>query len=100
MCDSVVDGIRRMLEEVGEADVQSALAETNGGVQRGEAAEADVEGRDGRPRPQAAILFLKDGDERGEHGDSRLTCCFGRSILLRDCAEATSQKTLYLFSER
>jgi hypothetical protein len=41
--DGVVDVLGCGLEEVGEADVETAFAKTDGGVERGEAAEADVE---------------------------------------------------------
>ena len=42
--DGVVDGGWGGFEEVGEADVEGALAQADGGVEGGEAAEADVEG--------------------------------------------------------
>ena len=45
--DGVVDGLGRVLEEVGEANVETAFAEADGGVEGGEAAEADVERWDG-----------------------------------------------------
>jgi hypothetical protein len=45
--------------------VQAAFTETDGGVERGEAAEADVERGDGGARSQFAVLVLEDGDERG-----------------------------------
>jgi hypothetical protein len=41
--DGVMDGVGCVLEEVGEADVEAAFAEADGGVEGGEAAEADVE---------------------------------------------------------
>jgi hypothetical protein len=62
-----------MFEEIREADVKAAFAETDRGVQRGEAAEADIEGRNGRTRTDAAVLLFKDRDERGVHCGSRLT---------------------------
>ena len=71
--DGAVDGLGGVLEEVGEADVETALAEADGGVEGGEAAEADVERRDGRAGPKVAILFFKDGSERGDHNGCRLT---------------------------
>jgi hypothetical protein len=70
---SVVDGLGGVLEDVGEADVKTSLAKPDGGVERGEAAETDVEGRDGGTWPEGAILLFKDGDKRGEHGGFRLT---------------------------
>ncbi len=48
--DGAVDALGGVLEKVGEADVQAAFAKADGGVERGEAAEADVERRDGRAR--------------------------------------------------
>jgi hypothetical protein len=63
--DGVMNGVGCGFEEVGEADVQTAFAEADGGVQRGEAAEADVERRDGRTRAEFAVLLFEDGDERG-----------------------------------
>ncbi len=45
--DGVVDGFECGLEEVGETDMQTAFAKADGGVERGEAAEANVESRDG-----------------------------------------------------
>jgi hypothetical protein len=44
--DCVVDGFRCRFEQVGETDVQPAFAQTDGGVERSEAAEANVEWRD------------------------------------------------------
>ena len=44
--------------------MQAAFAEADGGVERGEAAEADVERRDGGARAELAVLLLEDGDER------------------------------------
>ena len=67
MGDGAEDAFRCAFEEVGEADVDSAFAEADGGVERGEAAEADGEGRDGRARAQDAVLLLKDRDKIGSH---------------------------------
>ena len=52
-----------LLQQIGEADVQAAFAKPDRGVERGEAAEADVEGRNGSARPKFAVLLLKDSDE-------------------------------------
>jgi len=65
--DGVVDGVGRVLEDVGEADVEAAFAETDGGVEGGEAAETDVEGRDGRAGAKVSVLLFKYGDECGGH---------------------------------
>ena len=61
--DGAVDGLGRGFEQVGEADVQVAFAETDGGVERGEATETNVEGRNGRAGTEVAVLLLKDGGE-------------------------------------
>jgi hypothetical protein len=59
--DGLVNGFRCGLEQVGEADVETALAEADGGVERGEAAEADVEWRDGCAGAEIAVLIFEDG---------------------------------------
>jgi hypothetical protein len=61
--DGVMDGVGRGLKQVGETDVEAAFAKTDGGVERGEAAEANVEWRDGRAGTEFAVLLLEDGDE-------------------------------------
>jgi hypothetical protein len=66
--DGVMDGVRRGLEEVGEADVEAAFAEADGGVEGGEAAEADVERGDGGSGAEFTVLVLEDGDEGGGCG--------------------------------
>jgi hypothetical protein len=67
--DGVVNGFGCWLEEVGEADVEAAFAEADGGVEGGEAAEADVECGNGGAGAEFAVLVLEDGDERGGCGD-------------------------------
>ena len=67
--DCVVDRFRRGLEQVGEADVETAFAQANGGVERCKAAEANVEWRNGSAGAQLAILVLEDGDEGSGCGD-------------------------------
>jgi hypothetical protein len=61
--DGVVDGVGGGFEQVGETDVEAALAEADGGVERGEAAEADVERRNGGAGTEVAVLIFKDGYE-------------------------------------
>ena len=61
--DGVMDGVWRGLEEVGETDVEAAFAEADGGVQGGEATEADVERGDGGSGAEFTVLVLEDGDE-------------------------------------
>jgi hypothetical protein len=63
--DGVMYGIGCVLEEIGEANVEAAFAEADGGVERGEATEADVERGDGCAGAELAVLVLEDGDERG-----------------------------------
>jgi hypothetical protein len=61
--DGVMDGVGGVFKQVGEADVQTAFAQANGGVEGGEAAKADVERRDGCAGAEVAVLLLEDGDE-------------------------------------
>jgi hypothetical protein len=69
VCDCMVDRFRCGLEQVGEANVETAFAQTDGGVERSEATEANVEWRNGSAGAQLAVLVLEDGDERGGCGD-------------------------------
>jgi hypothetical protein len=57
------------LEEVGETDVETAFAQADGGVEGGEAAEADVESGDRGAGAEFAVFLLEDGDEGGGCGD-------------------------------
>ena len=63
--DGVMDGLGCGLEDVGETDVEATFAQTDGGVEGGEAAEADVECGDGGAGAEFAVLVLEDGDEGG-----------------------------------
>jgi hypothetical protein len=63
--DGVVDGLGCRFEEIGEAYVQAAFAQADGGVEGGEAAEANVERGDWSAGTQFAVLMLEDGDEGG-----------------------------------
>jgi hypothetical protein len=63
--DGVVNGVGRGLKQVRETNVEAAFAQADGGVEGGEAAEADVERRDGRTRAEVAVLVFEDGDEGG-----------------------------------
>jgi hypothetical protein len=67
MGDGVVDGLRGVLQEVRESYVESAFAEADGGVERGEAAEAYVECRNWRAGAEISVLLLKDCDEGRLH---------------------------------
>ena len=71
--DGAVDALGGVLEEVGEADVEATFAQADGGVERGEAAEADVERGNGCAGAQLAVLLFKDGGEGGEHSWRSLT---------------------------
>ena len=66
--DGAVDRLGCGFEQVGEADVEAAFAETDGGVERGETTETDVEGRNGCARAEVAVLLLEDGREGGRVG--------------------------------
>ena len=63
MRDGVMYSLGSRFEQVGEADVQAAFAEADGRVQRGEAAEADIERRDRSAGTEFAILVLEDYDK-------------------------------------
>ena len=65
--DGVKDGLRRAFKQIGEADVDRPFAQADGGVERGEAAEAHMNGRHGRARAKGAVLLLKDGDDVEGH---------------------------------
>ncbi len=65
MGDGVMNGFGCGFEEIGETDVEASFAQTDGGVERGEAAEADVERRDGRAGTEFAVFVFEDGDEGG-----------------------------------
>jgi hypothetical protein len=67
--DGVMDGVGRGLEKIGEADVEAAFAEADGGVERGEAAEADVELGNRGAGAEFAVLMLEDSDEGRGCGD-------------------------------
>jgi hypothetical protein len=69
--DGVVDGVGGGLEQVGETDVEAAFAEADGGVEGGEAAEADVERGNGGAGAEVAVLLLEDGEEGGGGGGFR-----------------------------
>jgi hypothetical protein len=66
--DGVMDGVWRGFEEIGETNVETAFAEADGGVEGGEATEADVECGDGGAGAEFAVLVLEDGDEGGGCG--------------------------------
>ena len=61
--DGVMDGVWRGLEEVGETDVEAAFAKADGGVERGETTEADIERGNRGSGAEFAVLVLEDGDE-------------------------------------
>jgi len=65
VCDGMEDRLWSAFEKIGETDVYLTLAKANGGVERGEAAEADMNRRHGRTRAEGAVLELEDGDDVG-----------------------------------
>jgi hypothetical protein len=75
--DGVMDGLGCGFEEVGETDVEAAFAEADGGVERGEAAEPDVERGDGGSGAEFSVFVLEDGDEGGGCGDFFCARLFG-----------------------
>ena len=77
VCDSLVDGFGRVLEQVGEADVETAFAEANSGIERGEPAKANIERWDGRARTKVAVLLLEDEDEGGVHANQKVNMLSG-----------------------
>jgi hypothetical protein len=76
--DGVMDCFRCGFKQVGEADVKRPFAEADGGVERGEAAETDVERGNGSTRAKFAILLLEDGYQR----DGRGLLLFPRRLFL------------------
>ena len=81
--DGVEDGFRRAFKQVGEAGVDFALAQADGGVERGEAAEAHMDGRHGRARAEGAVLLAERwGRDRG-HTKSRITVPGRSTVSLR-----------------
>ena len=70
--DGAVYGLRGMFEKVRQADMEAAFAEADGGVERGEAVEADVERWNGCAGPEVSVLLFKYGDEWGGHYGLRL----------------------------
>jgi hypothetical protein len=67
--DGAVDSLGSVFEEVGEADVETAFAETDCGVERGEPMETDVERRNGCAGPEVSVLLFKYWNEcRGHYG--------------------------------
>jgi len=70
--DGAVDGLGGMFEKVRQADMEAAFAEADGGVERGEAVEADVKRRYGCAGPEVPVLLFKYGDEWGGHYGLRL----------------------------
>lgn len=63
--DGAMNGLRRVLQDVGEADVQTAFAQADRGVQRRKAAEPNVQRRDRSARAEFAVLLFKERSERG-----------------------------------
>jgi hypothetical protein len=89
--DGVVNGVGCGLEEVGEANVEAAFAEADGGVEGGEAAEADVERGDGGSGSEFAVLVLEDGDEGGGCGGFLCAGLFGFGGMECCCGELVEE---------
>lgn len=84
--------------------MKTALAQTDRGIQRGEAPETDIEGRNGGARTKLAILLLEDRDQgrRSSRGnpcllplrlDGRRT---GQGIEERGCLRKLRREVLKL----
>jgi hypothetical protein len=67
--DGVMDRFGGGLKQVGQANVEASFTQTDGGVERGEPAEADVERWDWRAGTEFAVLVLEDRDEGVWCGD-------------------------------
>ena len=74
MRDSTVDRFGCMFQQIREPNVKPAFPETNRRIQRGEAAEPDIERRDRSARTKLAILMLKDFGQGGGHFKLSLAC--------------------------
>jgi hypothetical protein len=59
--------LRRALEQIRQAYMQFALAETYRRIQRNESAELDAKLRDRSPRPQCTVFFLKNLNDVFSH---------------------------------
>jgi hypothetical protein len=90
--DGVMDGLGCGLEQVGEANVEAAFAEADGGVEGGEAAEADVERGDGGSGAEFAVLVLEDGDQRGGCGGFFFARLFGFGRMERCCGGLVEER--------
>ena len=72
--DGAVDALGSGFQKIGEADVELAFAQANGCVERGKAAETDIERRNWSARAKVSILLFKDWNECGGHAlTERLT---------------------------
>jgi hypothetical protein len=83
--DRVMDVVGCGFEDVGEANVEAAFAEPDGGVERGEAAEANVERGDWGAGTEFAVLVLEDRDEGCGGGDLFCAGLFGLRGMERCC---------------
>jgi hypothetical protein len=87
MGDGVMDIVGCGFEDVGESDVEAAFAETDGGVERGEAAEADVESWDGGAGTEFTIFVLEDRDQGCGGGNLFGARLLGAGGLERCCGD-------------
>jgi hypothetical protein len=75
--DGVMDVLGRRFEDVGESDMEAAFAKTDGGVERGEAAEADVQRRHGGAGAEFAVLLFEDCNQGSGRRDFFCARFFG-----------------------
>ncbi len=57
--DGAMHGLRRVLQDIGEADMQPSIAKPDRRVQRRKPPEADIERRNRSSRAKLAVLLFK-----------------------------------------
>ena len=71
--------------------MEAAFTETDGGVERGEAAKPDVESGNGDAGAEFTVLVLEDRDQGGGGGDLFGVSLFGSGGLERCCGDLLEQ---------
>ena len=71
--------------------MEAAFTETDGGVERGEAAKADVESGNGGAGAEFTVLVLEDRDQGCGGGDPFGASLFGPGGLERCCGDILEQ---------
>ena len=71
--------------------MEAAFTETDGGVERGEAAKPDVESGNGGAGAEFTVLVLEDRDQGGGGGDLFGVSLFGSGGLERCCGDLLEQ---------